>query len=290
MLLNVTEYYRPDTLAEALQLLRRPGVKTVPLAGGTLLIGQRDDSIQAVVDLKALGLNTLSEQHGRIHLGAMLTLQQLVDSPLAHAIAGGILAKAAKSSAARLIRNAATIGGTLAAGPAAHADLAAALAALGAKVHLVGEAERMVPVEAAFAQRQPGELITQITFHRPSASAEGAFLRVARAPDDVALVHVAALVEMEGGVCQRIHLAAGGVGMSPVRLDAIETALYQQAPDETSIAAAVSAGLADFNPPPDFRASPEYRREVAGVLARRALGQCADVAKWKQLMSGGSSS
>jgi probable selenate reductase FAD-binding subunit len=283
MLLNVTEYHRPETLAEALQLLRRPGVKTVPLAGGTLLVGQRDDSVQAVVDLKALGLNTINEQQGRIHLGAMLTLQQLVDSPLAQTIAGGILAKAAKSSAARLMRNAATIGGTLAAGPAAHADLAVALAALGAKIHLVGEAERTVPAEDVFAQRQPNELLTEITFQRPAAHTQGAFLRVARAPDDVALVHVAALLQMEGGVCQRIHLAVGGVGMSPVRLDAIETVLYQQAPDETSIAA-VSAGLADFNPPPDFRASPEYRQEVAGVLVRRALQQCAEAAKWKQLM------
>ncbi len=284
MLLNVTEYYRPETLAEALQLLRRPGVKTAPLAGGTLLAGQRDDSVQAVVDLKALGLNTINEQQGRIHLGAMLTLQQLVDSPLAQTIAGGILAKAAKSSAARLIRNAATIGGTLAAGPDAFADLAVALSALGAKARLVGEAERIVPVEDVFAQRQPDELITEITFSRPAANAEGAFLRVARAPDDVTLVHVAALVQMEGGVCQRIHLAVGGVGMSPVRLDAAETALYKQAPDEARIVAAVSAGLADFNPPPDFRASQEYRQEAAGVLARRALQQCAEAARWKQLM------
>lgn len=284
MLLNVTEYYRPDTLAEALQLLRRPGVKTVALAGGTLLVGQRDDSVQAVVDLKALGLNTINEQQGRIHLGAMLTLQQLVESPLAQEIAGGILAKAAKSSAARLIRNAATVGGTLAAGPAAFADLAVALATLGAQAHLVGEKERAVPAEDVFAQRKPDELITEITFPRPAANTQGAFLRVARAPDDVALVHVAALVQMEGGVCQRIHLAVGGVGMSPVRLDAVETALYKQAPDETSIAAAVSTGLADFNPPPDFRASPEYRQEVAGVLAQRALQQCAEAARWKQFM------
>ena len=56
MLLNVTEYYRPESIAEAIRLLARPGVKTAPLAGGTLLTGQRDDALQAVVDLRALGL------------------------------------------------------------------------------------------------------------------------------------------------------------------------------------------------------------------------------------------
>lgn len=289
MLLNVTEYYRPETLAEALQLLRRPGVKTVPLAGGTLLVGQRDDTVQAIVDLKALGLNSINKQQGRIHLGAMVTLQQLVESPLAHEIAGGILAKAAKSSAARLIRNAATVGGTLVAGPAAHADLAVALAALAAQVHLVGEAERSVPAEDVFSQRKPDELITEITFQQPTADAEGVFLRISRAPDDVALVQAAAVVLLQGGVCQQAHLAVGGVGMMPVRLHKTEAALHGHALDEARMAAAVSAGLADFNPPPDFRASPEYRQEVAGVLARRAVQQCADVARWKKHLGGTSS-
>jgi carbon-monoxide dehydrogenase medium subunit len=287
MLLNVTEYFRPNTLAEALALLKRPGVKTVPLAGGTLLVGQRDDSVQAVVDLKALGLTTITEQHGRVHLGAMVTLQQLVESPLAQEIASGILAQAAKSSAARLIRNAATLGGTLAVGPPAHADLAVVLAALGAQAHLVGETERSVPAEVVFSQRHPGELLTEITFQRPAAHAEGAFLRVARAPADVALVHAAAVVIIQGGVCQQAHLAVGGVGMAPLRLHKTEAALPGHALDEARIAAAISAGLADFNSPPDFRASPEYRREAAGVLARRAVEQCADAAKWKQLMGKG---
>src|SRR5579883_1302236 len=202
MLLNVTEYYRPETVEDALRLLRRPGIKTAPLAGGTLLVGQRDDELQAVVDLQALGLNTISEQDGQVHLGAMVTLQALVDSSMIQALAGGVLAQAAKSSAARLIRNAATIGGTLAAGPAANADLAVALAALGAQAQLVGETRRLVPAQAVFEERPPAE-------------AEGAFLRVARTPDDVALVHVAAVLLVRGGICRHLTVAVGGADMSP---------------------------------------------------------------------------
>src|SRR5690348_6392673 len=106
MLLNVTEYYRPETIAEAIRLLARPGDKTAPLAGGTSLTGQRDDALQAVVGLRALGQTSINEQDGQIHLGAMVTLQALVDSTLIGEVAGGILAQAATSSAARLIRNA----------------------------------------------------------------------------------------------------------------------------------------------------------------------------------------
>jgi probable selenate reductase FAD-binding subunit len=284
MLLNVTEYYRPETIAEIIRLLARPGVKTAPLAGGTLLTVQRDDALQAVVDLRALGLDTISEQDGQIHLGAMVTLQALVDSSLIGEIAGGILVQAAKSSAARLIRNAATVGGTLAAGPAANADLAVALAVLEAQARLVGEEERLIPAETVFEQRQPGELLTEIIFKRPALGTEGAFLRLARAPTDVALVHAAALVHAHSGISHRVRVAVGGVGMQPARIYETEAALEGLPPLLEKIDPAVIIRLPSFAPPPDFRASPEYRREMAAVLARRALEQCFEAARWKQLI------
>lgn len=284
MLLNVTEYQRPETITEALRLLARPGIKAAPLAGGTLLVGQRDDTLQAVVDLRALGLNIISEQDSQVRIGAMVTLQTLVDAPLAHTLAGGILAQAAKASAARLIRNAATIGGTLAAGPAANADLPVALVALDARARLIGQAERVVPAEKVFSELQPGELLVEVIIEPPPAHAEGAFLRVARTPDDVALVHAAAVLSMQSGICQQARVAVGGAGMAPTRLHATESLLAGQSLDQERIAAAVAAGIAAFAPPPDFRASPTYRRNVADTLARRALEQCADTARWKQLM------
>jgi carbon-monoxide dehydrogenase medium subunit len=287
MLLNVIEYERPATIADALRLLTRHGVKTAPLAGGTLLVGQGDNSLQALVDLRALGLNTISEQENQIRLGAMLTLQALVEASIAQEVAGGILAQAAKTSAARLIRNAATIGGTLAAGPASNADLAVVLAALNAQARLVGQTERIIPAEAVSAVLQPGELLTEIIVERPPAQMQGAFLRVARTPDDVALVHVAATLLMQGAICQQARVAVGGVGIASVRLSITENMLVGQNTGQQLIAAAVAAGIDAFEPSPDFRASPAYRRDIAATLARRALEQCADAAHWKQLMGNG---
>ena len=66
MLLNLREYHRPaeageqDGLAHALDLLARPQVHTVPLAGGDCLNGSGDPTIEAVVDLQALGLTEIS--------------------------------------------------------------------------------------------------------------------------------------------------------------------------------------------------------------------------------------
>ena len=54
---ELTEYHKPSTLDEALKLLRRTRVKTVPLAGGTSLVPEAAHDVQAVVDLSALGLS-----------------------------------------------------------------------------------------------------------------------------------------------------------------------------------------------------------------------------------------
>src|SRR5215469_11698451 len=124
MLLNLLEYYWVEDIDDALLLLARTDTKTVPLAGGTYLLGLEDDSIQAVVDLRDLGLSYISEDAQGIHIGAMTTLQTMVDSPLLKDLATGIVARAVlASSFSRLIRNSATLGGTLAAGVPSQADL-----------------------------------------------------------------------------------------------------------------------------------------------------------------------
>src|SRR5205823_14614366 len=89
MLLNLLEYHWAEHIDDALMLLSRPDVKTVPLAGGTYLLGQRDDSIQAVVDLRDLELAYISDDARGIHIGAMTTLQRMLDSPVLNDLARG---------------------------------------------------------------------------------------------------------------------------------------------------------------------------------------------------------
>ena len=69
MLLNLREYQRPaagsggaeqrEALERALVLLARHETRTVPLAGGDNLVASADRSIEAVVDLQGLGLDSI---------------------------------------------------------------------------------------------------------------------------------------------------------------------------------------------------------------------------------------
>lgn len=303
MLLNLLEYAWAEQLDDALELLSRTDIKTVPLAGGTYLLGQSDDSIQAVVDLRDLELAYITEDARGIHIGAMTTLQSMVDAPLLSEVASGVLARAAlASSFSRLIRNSATIGGTLGAGVASQADLLTVLAVLDAEILLrsgsktqvnlsggtadrpgfalsgvtyKGRQERRIPFGSIFAERRSNELILEVLIPRPASDSGAAFMRVGRTPTDVALLNAAAQVQVMNGTFAQVRLALGGVNMEPVRLLETEKQLEGQSvptPAETPrLIAALRAGIADFHPPSDFRASSGYRRASGMNLAFRVL-------------------
>src|SRR5206468_7488083 len=133
MLLKLVEYHWAEHIDDVLLLLARLDIKTVPLAGGTYLLGLQDETISAVVDLRELGLSYITEDAQGLHIGAMTTLQSIVDAPLLKELFTGLLSRAAQAStSSRLIRNSATLGGTVGAGAASQADLLTALVALDA--------------------------------------------------------------------------------------------------------------------------------------------------------------
>lgn len=325
MLLNLLEYHWVEDIDDALLLLARTDTKTVPLAGGTYLLGLDDDSIQAVVDLRDLDLSYITEDSRGIHIGAMTTLQTMGDSQLLKDLANGVLARAAiASSFSRLVRNSATLGGTLAAGVASQADLLTVLALMDAEVVLrsgsksqinlsggtpehpglalagvtfKGKQERSIPGRSLAIERKPNELIIEVVVPRYAYGCAASFMRVGRTPTDAALINAAALVEVSEDKFSQVRLALGGVNMESVRFEAVEKHLEGQpvelmsganaALDTHRIISAVQAGMANFSPQNDFRASTEYRRISGTNLAFRALEEAATISRWRNMLSTG---
>ena len=322
MLINLLEYHWVENVDDALLLLNRNETKTLPLAGGTYVLGLQDDTIQALVDLRDLELAYISEDARGVHIGAMITLQTMVDSPLLKELAAGLLSRASQASSfSRLIRESATLGGTLGAGVASQADLLTALAVLEAEavvrsasktqvnlsagtaehpglalsgVTFKGKQERRVACNSLSKERRSNELIIEVAISRPSYTCGTSFMRIGRTPTDIALLNAAALVEMRGGVYSQVRLALGGVNMEPVRMHAVEKQLVGQ-PVETEarvqngetnvpiaqIQRAIQAGMADFQLPSDFRASSDYRRESGTNLAYRTLEEALNISRWR---------
>src|SRR5712691_9466666 len=186
MLLNLLEYHWAEQIDDALLLLSRTDIKTVPLAGGTYLLGMQDESIQAVVDLRDLGLAYISEDTQGIHIGAMTTLQNIVDAPILNNLAMGLLSRASlASSSSRLIRNCATLGGTLVTGIAAQADLLTVLTVMDTEVVLHSGSRSQINLSGGTLDR-PGLALSGVTFkgkreRRVASSA----LSIERRPDEL---------------------------------------------------------------------------------------------------------
>lgn len=265
--LMITAYHRPKTLEEALKLLTQSG--RVPLGGGTLLshastalsTGGTADPVEAV-DLQLLGLDTLTKSGNdpstgsgqRLHIGATLTLQSLLESE--HCPEA--LKRALKLEAPINIRNMATVAGTLVACDG-RSTFATALLALDARLEIRDSVDQSrVSSLGDFLPLRPRGLITSITI---PLNIKFAFESVARTPSDSPIVCVA----VAGWASGRTRMAVGGYGKSPMlAMDGASTS------DELLRSAQAAARNAFHEATDDFGSS-EYRMDVAATLAKRCV-------------------
>ena len=107
---RISAYHRPSTLAEALDLLHRPALRTVVLAGGTSVVPAKVDQPTEVVDLQALGLSGICvADDGRVVVGATTSLQDIADAPALPVV----LREAARREQPSTLRTLATVGGVV---------------------------------------------------------------------------------------------------------------------------------------------------------------------------------
>ncbi len=277
------EYCSPESLEEALSLLRDHGDDVQVLAGGQSLLplmALRLARPAVVVDIGRIpDLGVLSTDGG-LHVGATVSHRRVERSdtvarlcPLVH--------QAVPYIGHAAIRTRGTVGGSLAhADPAA--ELPAVAAALDAEVVLRrAGGERIVPAERFFlgyltTDRQPDEVLAEVRFPPSPPGAAAGFAEVSRRHGDFALVACAVMVGVdEGGRVSTARIALAGVDTVPVRARRAEEALLGQAAGPPLWRHAGAESSADLQPGSDLHATAAYRRHVAGVLVERALGGAA---------------
>jgi carbon-monoxide dehydrogenase medium subunit len=281
------EYHRPGSVDEALTLLERYGEDGRPLAGGHSLIPMMKLRLAEpahLIDLQALDeLKGVREVGGNIVIGAMTTQAELIASAVAVEKCP-ILREAALLIADPQVRALGTVGGNVANGDPGN-DMPALMVALGASYVLRGgSGERVVAADGFYrgpydVDRADNELLTEVRIPTPAAGHGYAYQKLKRKVGDYAIAAAAAIVVLDGGTCSHAAIALTNVAPTPLNAAEAAQALVGTPVDEEAVAkaAALAAGITD--PAADLRGPVEYRKHVAGVMARRAVEIARDRAK-----------
>lgn len=279
-----TNYHRAGSVAEAVQLLAaNEGAKV--LAGGHSLIPAmklRLAAPEALVDIGHIdALRGISLEGGSLVIGALTNFATIASSELVQANAQ-VLAEAAGVVGDPAVRNRGTIGGNVSHGDPA-SDPPTALTALGATYNVSGPGgERSIaasdfPTGLLENALQDNEILTGVAVPALAAGCGSAYVKFPHPASRYAVVGVAAIVGVDGGSCSSASVVIGGVETTPTRASSVEAALVGSDLGDGALDAAAAAVADDFtgDPMSDIFASDEYRRAMAAVYLRRALGIAA---------------
>ncbi len=271
-------YAAPTSVAEAQTLLAdNPG--SLVFAGATDLIPQirsgRPEPAM-MVDLKRIKrLVSVAHADGIWTVGAATPTSGLTQNQDFTAMFPG-LSEASGLIGSDQIQNRSSWGGNLCnASPAA--DSVPALVVNNAQVVIAraGDSRTISAREVITGPGQtsltPGEFVVEFTVADPPAHTSDAYLRlIPRTEMDIAVVGVAVRLTMNGDTVVAASVALGAVAPTVVEVPEAEAALVGSTLDDDALAAVAAACSAACNPIDDKRGTIAYRRQVAGVLAKRA--------------------
>ena len=286
MTLPKFEYFAPESLDEAQQLLLDRGEGAHLLAGGTDLLVKMNHGLlkpASVIALKHIkGLDDIVfDPKAGLKIGATALLANVAAHPdiLEYFPA---VAAAARETANVQIRNMGTVAGNLC-NAAPSADNAPTLLALNAEVLINGaKGERRLALDQFFKgpglnALDSGEILTAILVPAPEPGSGVSYQHIsARGKVDISAVCVGSMVRMEKDLCCDVRIFLGAVAPVPMRAVKTEATVLDQQLTEEIIEKAGVAALDESQPITDVRSSADYRKKMVAVLTRRALTEARD--------------
>ena len=274
------QYVRPSSLNDAVSLLAEAKGNAVVLAGGSdLLVRMKGGFVEPdlIVDIKSIdGMSEIREMAGEFTIGAAVPCDVMgEDAALKKAWPGVV--EAANLIGSKQVQGRCTVTGNLCnASPAA--DSVPALVAAGARAAIVGPGgKRTVPVEEVptgpgKTSLAKGEIIEAIVLDKRAPHSGDAYLRfIPRTEMDIAVVSAGVNLTLdEQGVVTAARIALGAAAPTVLLVAEAAEAIIGTKADEDALEKLAAACSAACKPIDDKRGTIEFRKKVAGVLAKRA--------------------
>jgi carbon-monoxide dehydrogenase medium subunit len=118
-----------------------------------------------------------------------------------------------------------------------------------------------------------GEFLIEFLLEQPPSRTSDAYERfIPRTEMDIAVVDAAARISLdEKGHCKEAKIAIGAAAPTVIRVPEAEIILHGKKINDQLLAEVMEAASTACNPINDKRGTVEYRRQVAGVLAKRVI-------------------
>ena len=274
------EYILPQSVDEALSILNSKPDSAV-FAGATDLIpqirgGRPEPGL--LVDLKNIpSLVDIGFSNKTWKIGAATPVARIKNnSKLTKDFPG--LSEASGLIGSDQIQNRASLGGNLCtASPGA--DTVPSLMVNEALVLIASKTgSRTIPVAEVIKgpgkiSLSSGEFLIEFLLEQPPSRTSDAYERfIPRTEMDIAVVDAAARISLdEKGHCKEAKIAIGAAAPTVIRVLEAEIILHGKKINDQLLAEVMEAASTACNPINDKRGTVEYRRQVAGVLAKRVI-------------------
>lgn len=272
-------YIRPLTIEDAVgQLVGASGTAAVLAGGSDLLVRMKGGFVEPdlIVDIKAInGLSEIRETTEGFSIGAAVPCAVLGENKVLKKAWPGVV-EAAKLIGSKQVQGRCTIVGNLCnASPAANS--VPALVAAGARAVVAGPsgkrtvAVESVPTAPGRTSLAKGEIIEAILLDKRAPRSGDAYLRfIPRTEMDIAVVSAGVNLTLdEAGTVRTARVALGAAAPTVLLVEEAAEVLVGSKLDEATLERLAKVCAGACRPIDDKRGTIEFRRKVAGVLARR---------------------
>jgi carbon-monoxide dehydrogenase medium subunit len=274
------QYARPSSLKDAISLLADAKGNAFVLAGGSdLLVRMKGGFVEPdlVIDIKAIdALGEIMETAEGFAIGAAVSCAAMGENAALKKAWPGVV-EASNLIGSKQVQGRCTIVGNLCnASPAA--DSVPALVAAGARAVIAGPAGKRtvvveeVPTGPGKTSLAKDEIIEAILLDKRAPHSGDAYLRfIPRTEMDIAVVSAGVNLTLdEKGVVTSARVALGAAAPTVLLVTQAADALVGTKADAAALEKLAAACSAACRPIDDKRGTVEFRKKVAGVLAKRA--------------------